>query len=125
MYTFNGDNFDWPFLQKRAKILGIDMLSETGVMGPLKMGVGSSVYTGRHCVHMDCFYWVQRDGYLPQGSHGLKAVTRAKLGYDPVELEPEKMLPYAEEHPQELCTYSASDAVATYFLYIQLIHDFI
>lgn len=74
---------------------------------------------------MDCFYWVQRDAYLPHGSHGLKAVTKAKLGYTPVEMDPEKMLPYAEERPQELCTYSASDAVATYYLYMSMIYDFI
>jgi DNA polymerase epsilon subunit 1 len=51
-------------------------------------------------VHMDCLYWVKRDAYLPQGSHGLKAVTKAKLGYDPVELDPEKMVPYAKDKPQ-------------------------
>ena len=52
---------------------------------------------GRFAVHIDCYYWVKRDAYLPQGSHGLKAVTKAKLGYDPVELDPELMLPYAME----------------------------
>ena len=41
-----------------------------------------------------------RDSYLPQGSQGLKAVTRKKLGYDPLELDPELMLPYASEKPQ-------------------------
>ena len=25
-------------------------------------------------------YWARRDSYLPQGSHGLKAVTKYKLG---------------------------------------------
>jgi DNA polymerase epsilon subunit 1 len=56
-------------------------------------------FIGRFNVHMDCYYWVQRDAYLPQGSHGLKAVTKAKLGYDPVELDPELMVPYAKERP--------------------------
>lgn len=37
--------------------------------------------------------WVKRDSYLPQGSHGLKAVTVAKLGYNPIELDPELMTP--------------------------------
>eukprot|EP00971_Amphidinium_carterae_P275575 5468124-Amphidinium_carterae.1 len=40
-------------------------------------------------VHLDCFAWVQRDSYLPMGARGLKAVTRYKLKYDPVELDPE------------------------------------
>ena len=39
--------------------------------------------------HLDCLYWVKRDSYLPQGSQGLKAVTKAKLGYDPLEIDPE------------------------------------
>lgn len=38
--------------------------------------------------------WVKRDSYLPQGSHGLKAVTVAKLGYNPIELDPELMTPW-------------------------------
>ena len=48
---------------------------------------------------MDCLYLVKRDAFLPQGSHGLKAVTKAKLHYDPVELDPELMVPYARERP--------------------------
>ena len=39
------------------------------------------------------FSWVKRDSYLPQGSQGLKAVTVAKLGYNPIELDPELMTP--------------------------------
>jgi DNA polymerase epsilon subunit 1 len=54
-----------------------------------------------------------------QGSRGLKAVTKYKLGYDPVEISPEDMLPKARESPQEMASYSVSDAVATYYLYMQ------
>ena len=57
-------------------------------------------FKGRFSVHLDAICWVKRDSYLPQGSHGLKAVTKAKLKYDPVELDPEDMLPYAIEKPQ-------------------------
>lgn len=39
--TFNGDYFDWPFLQKRASANGLDLLDETGVAGPYKVGVGN------------------------------------------------------------------------------------
>jgi DNA polymerase epsilon subunit 1 len=35
------------------------------------------------------------------------------------------MVLYAKERPQELAEYSISDAVATYFLYYKMIHDFI
>lgn len=69
--------------------------------------------------------WVKRDSYLPQGSQGLKAVTTAKLGYNPIELDPELMTPYAIEQPQKLAEYSVSDAVATYYLYMKYINPFI
>ncbi|KAG9251014.1 DNA polymerase epsilon [Emericellopsis atlantica] len=72
--TYNGDFFDWPFVDARAAEIG-------------------------YGVHMDCFHW---------GSRGLKAVTVAKLGYDPDELDPELMTPYANAyvHPFifSLCT---------------------
>lgn len=162
-------------------------------------------------IHMDCFAWVNRDSYLPQGSRGLKvrragheaakggepvfvlgsrgkrketwmkqtsvlplgpmsrllapplptahslaslslsspdppggndpsasaapgslsrrhstqAVTKAKLGYDPVEVPPEDMLRMAQEEPQGMASYSVSDAVSTYYLYMTYVHPFI
>lgn len=110
--TFNGDKFDWPFIRDRTVHYNMNLEEEIGITVN-SMGE----FIGRWAVHMDCFYWVQRDAYLPQGSHGLKSVTKAKLGYDPVELEPELMVPYAREKPQELAEYSVSDAVATFYLY--------
>ena len=118
--TYNGDFFDWPFVEARASVLGIDMYREIGFRKN-----SEDVYESDHCVHLDCFAWVNRDSYLPQGSRGLKAVTVAKLGYDPDELDPELMLPYASEHPQILAEYSVSDAVATYYLYMKYVHPFI
>ena len=82
-------------------------------------------YLGRYIVHLDCFPWVKRDSYLPQGSQGLKSVTKEKLYYEPIEVDPELMLTFAKEKPKALCNYSVSDAVATYFLYKKHIHDFI
>ncbi|KAH8109429.1 DUF1744-domain-containing protein [Phellopilus nigrolimitatus] len=120
MATFNGDFFDFPFLCARAKMHGIDMFLETGFAQD-----SEDEFKSRTCVHMDCFRWVKRDSYLPQGSQGLKAVTTAKLGYDPIELDPELMTPYAMEQPQTLAQYSVSDAVATYYLYMKYVHPFI
>ncbi|KAF9011073.1 hypothetical protein BDQ17DRAFT_1345420 [Cyathus striatus] len=120
MATFNGDFFDFPFLDARAKVNGIDMFLETGFAKD-----SEDEYKSRTCVHMDCFRWVKRDSYLPQGSQGLKAVTAAKLGYSPIELDPELMTPYALEQPQVLAQYSVSDAVATYYLYMKYVHPFI
>ena len=117
--TFNGDYFDWPYIKTRASINGLDMEKEIGVYEE------AGEFKGRLSIHMDCLYWVKRDAYLPQGSHGLKKVTKAKLGYEPVELDPEEMVPFAKNNPQGLAVYSVSDAVATYYLYKTHIHDFI
>lgn len=68
---------------------------------------------------------VNRDSYLPQGSRGLKAVTKAKLGYDPVEVDPENMVPLARSDPTAMAAYSVSDAVATFYLYLTYVHPFI
>ncbi|KAI9680844.1 MAG: DNA polymerase epsilon catalytic subunit [Caeruleum heppii] len=118
--TYNGDFFDWPFVEARASVLGIDMYQEIGFRKN-----SEDIYQSDYCVHMDCFSWVKRDSYLPQGSQGLKAVTVAKLGYDPDELDPELMTRYASERPQTLAEYSVSDAVATYYLYMKYVHPFI
>lgn len=84
--TYNGDFFDWPFVEARASLLGIDMYQEIGFRKN-----SEDIYQSNYCAHMDAFAWVNRDSYLPQGSRGLKAVTTAKLGYDPDELDPELM----------------------------------
>lgn len=118
--TFNGDFFDWPFVENRAKINGLNMYDEIGFKPD-----SEGEYKSSYCTHMDCYRWVKRDSYLPQGSQGLKAVTQAKLGYNPIELDPELMTPYAYEKPQELSEYSVSDAVATYYLYMKYVHPFI
>lgn len=118
--TFNGDFFDWPFVEARAIFHGINMYEEIGFQKD-----SEEEYKSSYCVHMDCFRWVKRDSYLPQGSQGLKAVTTAKLGYNPIEIDPELMTPYAIEKPQTMAEYSVSDAVATYYLYMKYVHPFI
>jgi DNA polymerase epsilon subunit 1 len=118
--TYNGDSFDWPFVLKRAEILNIDIWKELGFSQSRTGEV-----TGRCIVHLDAFCWVQRDSYLPQGAQGLKAVTKYKLGYDPVEVDAEDMVPMAQENPVHMATYSVSDAVATYYLYEKYVHLFI
>ncbi|XP_048254478.1 DNA polymerase epsilon catalytic subunit A-like isoform X1 [Haliotis rufescens] len=118
--TYNGDFFDWPFVEARAAVHDMDMFREIGFQ---KDNQGE--YKSRHCIHMDCFRWVKRDSYLPVGSQNLKAVAKAKLRYDPVELDPEEMCRMASEEPQVLANYSVSDAVATYYLYVKYVHPFI
>ena len=52
-------------------------------------------------------------------------MTKAKLGFDPIEVNPEDMLRFAAEQPQSMASYSVSDAVSTYYLYMTYIHPFI
>ena len=118
--TYNGDFFDWPFIETRAKYHDIDMHEKIGWYRS-----ASGDYMSSYAAHMDCFRWVKRDSYLPVGSQGLKAVTKYKLGYDPKELDPELMTPYAASNPHILADYSVSDAVATYYLYMKYVHPFV
>ncbi|KAB7504214.1 DNA polymerase epsilon catalytic subunit A [Armadillidium nasatum] len=106
--TYNGDFFDWPFVEARAGFHGLDMHREIG----FSKG-NNGIYASRPAIHMDF------------GSQNLKAVAKAKLRYDPVELDPEDMCPLAASQPQVLANYSVSDAVATYYLYMKYVHPFI
>lgn len=72
--TYNGDFFDWPFIEARAAVHGLDMCNEIGFS---RNRDGN--YLCRTAIHMDCLCWVKRDSYLPVGSQGLKAVAKAKL----------------------------------------------
>ncbi|XP_021832845.1 DNA polymerase epsilon catalytic subunit A-like isoform X1 [Prunus avium] len=119
--TYNGDYFDWPFLETRAAYHGLKMSDEVGFQCDKNQGECRAKFA----CHLDCFAWVKRDSYLPQGSQGLKAVTKAKLGYHPLEVNPEDMVRFAKEKPQMMASYSVSDAVATYYLYMTYVHPFI
>ena len=115
--TYNGDAFDWPFVDARCDANGISMRD---VIGFRKNS--QDEYEANYAIHMDCYKWVKRDSYLPAGSQGLKSVTSIKLGYDPLELDPEEMTALAARDPQTLANYSVSDAVATYYLYMKYVH---
>lgn len=52
-----------------------------------------------------------------------QAVTRAKLGFDPIEVDPEDMLRFAADDPQTMASYSVSDALSTYYLYMTCASD--
>ncbi|CAJ0844766.1 4829_t:CDS:10, partial [Entrophospora sp. SA101] len=126
LVTYNGDNFDMPYVKLRASKYGIDMFTEIGFSENKY-----AEYTSDYCIHMDCFYWVKRDSYLPVGSQGLKRVTESKLGYNPDELDPEVMTMYILFFycflidPLKLARYSISDVVATYILFNKYVRPFI
>ena len=58
--TYNGDMFDWPFVDARATANGMSLEREIG----FKKEIGGE-YKSSYCAHMDCFCWVKRDSYLP------------------------------------------------------------
>lgn len=118
--TYNGDNFDFPYVQRRAEINDLSMERMLNVYR-----TNTDIFTGNAMVNMDCYKWVERDSYLPFGSRTLKQVCKIKLKYNPVEIDPEEMVPAARNDPQRLAVYSVSDAVATYYLYMKYIHSFV
>lgn len=65
--TYNGDYFDFPFIDARAAVHGLDMAQEIGFRV-----ASSGECLSKAAVHMDCLHWVNRDSYLPQGQRGLK-----------------------------------------------------
>ena len=71
--TYNGDFFDWPFIEARAAFHGLDMAKEIGFAKNRE-----GVYASRPASHMDAFCWVKRDSYLPVGSQNLKAAAKAR-----------------------------------------------
>ncbi|XP_953446.1 DNA polymerase epsilon (catalytic subunit), putative [Theileria annulata] len=117
--TYNGDNFDFPYVNRRAEINGIHMNKVSG------LHLSSELFQHAAILNMDCYKWVERDSYLPFGSRTLKQVCKLMLKYNPVEIDPEDMVHLARVTPQKLAVYSVSDAVATYHLYMKFIHNFI
>ena len=49
-------------------------------------------------------------------------MTKAKLGYEPLEVHPEDMVRLCWEDPLKMASYSVSDAVCSYYLYMKYVH---
>ena len=122
--TYNGEYFDWPFVQKRAAQLLISMIPQ--IWGRNKFRAHRYASDSRPYIHLHgCYHWVNRDSYHPQGSHGLNIVTRTILCFEKEEIPPGEMMAAASERPHEMARYSVSDAVCTYFLYTKNVHLFV
>ncbi|CAG8525808.1 6532_t:CDS:10 [Diversispora eburnea] len=121
--TFNGDAFDWPFIEKRSELYGLNMQKAIGFTKT--KGFEKDEYISKISINIDCLFWVKRDSHLPPNSQSLKSVVESKLGYSPDDLDPEILTECAKINPQTLAHYSMSETAATYYLYIQHIHPFI
>lgn len=49
--TYNGDFFDWPFVETRAALHGFDMKQEIGFVKGI-----DGIYASRPAIHMDCLW---------------------------------------------------------------------
>ena len=73
LVTYNGDFFDWPYVEARCGKFDLSLYKELGVRCNKQQGDSAEgEYSGRCLVHLDAFCWVKRDSYLPQGTQGLK-----------------------------------------------------
>jgi DNA polymerase epsilon subunit 1 len=59
--SFNGDRFDWPFIEERCLQQGLNLENAIGI----RRSEETQEYYGRFLIHLDCFPWVERDAYLP------------------------------------------------------------
>nr|AAA72101.1 DNA dependent DNA polymerase [Thermococcus litoralis] len=117
--TYNGDNFDLPYLIKRAEKLGVRLVLGRDKEHPepkiQRMGDSFAVeIKGR--IHFDLFPVVRRTINLP--TYTLEAVYEAVLGKTKSKLGAEEIAAIweTEESMKKLAQYSMEDARATYEL---------
>lgn len=120
MVIYNGDFFDWLFVEVWVVVYGLSMQQEIGFQ---KDSQGE--YKVFQCIYMDCFRWVKRDSYFFVGSYNFKVVVKVKLGYDFVELDLEDMCWMVMEQFQILVMYFVLDVVVIYYLYMKYVYLFI
>ncbi|WP_457752699.1 3'-5' exonuclease, partial [Thermococcus sp.] len=119
LITYNGDNFDLPYLIKRAQKLGLRLFISRDKEHPepkiQRMGDRFAVeIKGR--IHFDLFPVVRRTINLP--TYTLEAVYEVVLGKKKTKLEAAEITAIweSEEGMKELAKYSMEDAKATYEL---------
>ncbi|ACV25272.1 DNA polymerase domain-containing protein [Methanocaldococcus fervens] len=113
IYTYNGDNFDFPYLKARAKFYGIDV--ELGREGEeLKIKRGGMEYRsyipGR--VHIDLYPISRR--LLKLTKYTLEDVTYNLFGVEKLKIPHTKIVEYWANNDETLIEYSLQDAKYTY-----------
>ncbi|CAG9957228.1 unnamed protein product [Clonostachys rosea f. rosea IK726] len=94
--TYNGDFFDWPFVEARASVNGIDLYQEIGWKKTVR--ISSSATTRSHGL----FHWVNRRFLSSPRFSRFESCHCGQLGYHPDELDPELMTPYAAGETSDL-----------------------
>ncbi|MFU8651977.1 DNA polymerase domain-containing protein [Methanotorris formicicus] len=113
IYTYNGDNFDFPYLKKRAEIYGIKLnLGRDGE--EIKISRGGmhlrSYIPGR--VHIDLYPIARRLLHLTK--YKLEDVTLELFGIKKLEVGHQNISKLWEENDEKLIEYSFQDALYTF-----------
>ncbi|WP_064496646.1 DNA polymerase domain-containing protein [Methanocaldococcus jannaschii] len=113
IYTYNGDNFDFPYLKARAKIYGIDInLGKDGEELKIKRGGMEyrSYIPGR--VHIDLYPISRR--LLKLTKYTLEDVVYNLFGIEKLKIPHTKIVDYWANNDKTLIEYSLQDAKYTY-----------
>ncbi|WP_459201933.1 DNA-directed DNA polymerase [Methanococcus sp. CF] len=112
IYTYNGDNFDFPYLKKRAEIFGLDLKlgKNDEKIKITKGGINSKSYIpGR--VHIDLYPIARR--LLNLTKYRLENVTEALFGIKKVDVGHENIPKMWDSLDKTLVEYSHQDAYYT------------
>ena len=113
IYTYNGDNFDFPYLKARAKLYGIDInLGRDGEELKIKRGGMEyrSYIPGR--VHIDLYPISRR--LLKLTKYTLEDVVYNLFGIEKLKIPHTKIVEYWANNDEILIEYSLQDAKYTY-----------
>jgi len=128
--TYNGDDFDWPYIVDRAEILGVDLSvgrdgSEPRIRDSYSRYGEDREATIQGRVHVDCYKTVRRDynqiteefkGVKIKASKTLERVADffGVMDYDErVHLSPDKMAEVYDNNPERFRDYAKDDSRAT------------
>jgi len=128
--TYNGDDFDWPYLVDRAENIGVNLAigrdgSEPRIRDSYSRYGEDSEASIQGRVHVDCYKVVRRDykqitaefkGVKIKSSKTLERVADffGVMDYDDrVHLSPEEMAEVYQEDPQRFRDYAKDDSRAT------------
>lgn len=124
--TYNGDKFDFWFLNERAKRYGIN-LRDYGILVEDVIDRQTKIYG---IPHIDTYIWAQRFSYSAKGELGAKDITKKFLNYEPEEVKYEDLSLMTMKdspiyNPQKVGLYSASDSLIPYLLASKIVNNFL